>query len=192
MIYLVIVLSWIVFCGIHSITASLWFKQWVATRFGKLNRYYRLIYNGLALLTFLPVLWLHRMAPVDYVSSWQGSSWIGIVIIAIGLAVAVTALRGYDLAEFMGWPLSVNQSGQPALRQSGMLSYVRHPLYTGIVLLLLGIWLLQPSWSYLMLLLLGVLYIRIGIHFEERKLIATFGRTYQQYRERVPMLLPRF
>jgi methanethiol S-methyltransferase len=34
-------------------------------------------------------------------------------------------------------------------------------------------------------------YILIGLRLEERDLITQFGATYQEYRRRVPMLLPR-
>ena len=33
-------------------------------------------------------------------------------------------------------------------------------------------------------------YILIAIRFEERDLVAHFGKTYTDYRERVPMLVP--
>ena len=35
-------------------------------------------------------------------------------------------------------------------------------------------------------------YILIGIHLEERDLVATFGDTYVTYRQDVGMLAPRF
>lgn len=192
MIYALIVLSWVIFGAIHSFTASLWAKQFIAARFGKANNYYRLLYNGIAVLTFLPVLWLHRRAPVHYVSFWQGSSLIGTLVMGVDFAIAVIALRGYDLAEFIGWPISSKPTSRQELRQHGLLHYVRHPLYTGIILTLIGVWVAQPTWSYLLLLLAATLYIRIGIHFEEQKLIVTFGNAYQQYCQRVPMLIPAF
>jgi protein-S-isoprenylcysteine O-methyltransferase Ste14 len=34
-------------------------------------------------------------------------------------------------------------------------------------------------------------YILIGVRFEERDLLARFGASYEQYRRRVPMLMPR-
>jgi protein-S-isoprenylcysteine O-methyltransferase Ste14 len=35
-------------------------------------------------------------------------------------------------------------------------------------------------------------YLPIGIHLEERKLIATFGEAYRRYRGEVPALWPRW
>ena len=34
-------------------------------------------------------------------------------------------------------------------------------------------------------------YILVGVRLEERDLVTTFGATYELYRQRVPMLLPR-
>lgn len=189
--YTVILLSWVIFGVIHSVTASVWLKQRFAARFSHLYTYYRLMYNGIALLTLPPILWLHRIAPVDYVSAWQGSFLTGSLVIGIGVVIAIIALRGYDLAEFIGWPVTSKQAGHPELRQNGLLRYMRHPLYTGTILALAGIWIAQPTWSYLLLFLAATLYIRVGVYFEERKLIATFGTDYRVYRQHVPMLIPR-
>lgn len=190
--YAYILLSWFLFGLIHSLTASLWVKQAMANKLGTFKRYYRLLYNGVAVATFIPVLWLHRTAPIDYVSSWRGSLWLGTLLAGVGLTIAVLALRGYDMAEFVGWPATAKTSDSQELRQSGLLQYARHPLYTGIILCLLGLLITQPTWSYLILLLAASIYIRIGIHFEEQKLVASFGNAYKQYRQRVPMLIPRF
>jgi protein-S-isoprenylcysteine O-methyltransferase Ste14 len=34
------------------------------------------------------------------------------------------------------------------------------------------------------------LYILIGVRFEERELVTSFGDVYREYQQRVPMLLP--
>ena len=103
MYYVLILASWFVFGLIHSLTASTWLKQTVALRLGWLSRYYRLLYNAIALLTFLPVLWLHWKAPVEYVSTWQGTALVGLPITMLGAGIALIALWGYDLGEFIGW-----------------------------------------------------------------------------------------
>jgi protein-S-isoprenylcysteine O-methyltransferase Ste14 len=191
MIYVYLILSWVAFGVIHSMTATRWLKRNIAEKAKPVQRYYRLIYNILAVLTFLPVLLLYRITPLTYISSWQGAPIVGKLLIGLGLIISIRALGGYDLAEFIGWPFENKSSASQTLQQNGLLRYVRHPLYSGILLGLLGIWITSPTWSHLILLLAAWLYIRIGIHFEERKLVATFGNAYKQYRHRVPMLLPR-
>ena len=65
---------------------------------------------------------------------------------------------------------------------------VRHPLQLG---LLIGIWSTSTmTATHLMLSVTMSLYILIGLYYEEKDLVATLGAPYEDYRQRVRMLLP--
>lgn len=67
---------------------------------------------------------------------------------------------------------------------------VRHPIYLGIVL---GVW-ATPTMTitHLLMAVLLTIYVLIGIYYEEKDLIKEFGRTYLNYKSRVPKLNPLF
>jgi protein-S-isoprenylcysteine O-methyltransferase Ste14 len=75
-----------------------------------------------------------------------------------------------------------------AFRTPWLYSHVRHPLYVGWFF---AFW-ATPTMtiSHLVFALATTGYILIAIQLEERDLIAHFGKTYTDYRERVPMLVP--
>jgi protein-S-isoprenylcysteine O-methyltransferase Ste14 len=92
-----------------------------------------------------------------------------------GLAQVWAYARGYELPK-------------QAFRTPGLYRLVRHPLYAGFVI---------AFWSapvmtvgHLMFSIATTGYILLGIFFEERDLIRTFGQRYREYRQRVPMLIP--
>lgn len=188
--YLYFLIGWLFFGAIHSLTAASWFKQHVAQRIGNGYRYYRLLYNAVSMITFVPILLIYRMLPVHYLIDWLGNRWLGWSLELIGLLVALLAFRQYDLATFVGIPSQNPNLASTNLEQGGLLRFTRHPLYLGMLLFLMGLVLSQPTWATLALLIFSTIYIRIGIYFEEKKLVSEFGDRYRQYQKQVPMLIP--
>ncbi len=75
----------------------------------------------------------------------------------------------------------------------GPYRYVRNPMITGVILILLGESILFNSW----LVFLWTLVFLVGnmIYFpyvEEKGLVARFGDAYREYRDQVPRWVPRF
>jgi protein-S-isoprenylcysteine O-methyltransferase Ste14/quercetin dioxygenase-like cupin family protein len=176
----------------HSIMARPAFKQWWAKILPVACQ--RSTYVLLSSLIFLLLFWQWRPIPIpvwriDGIAAWLliGVYWLGWLITLAstfmidhfdlsGLRQAFFALRG---AEVPG------QSFKTPL----LYKIVRHPLMLGF---LLAFWATpEMTAGHLLFAIMTTAYILVGLQFEERDLIAEFGTTYQQYRRRVPMLLPR-
>ena len=114
---------------------------------------------------------------------------------ALQAAGGVLILRGgsvLDLRELAGIrpaaAPAADGGGQPSeLRIRGPYRRLRHPLYAGLLLLLLG----TPDMTHtrLCFALLSTAYIVAAIPWEERDMAARFGDRYDRYRREVPWRL---
>lgn len=120
------------------------------------------------------------------------NAWIGEWGIVIG---SVLMLSGAALV-IMGWYIIhkrywSKEAGQGELVTRGIYNYIRHPQYTGFMLITLG---MIVDWATLPLLImwpiLAVVYYRLALR-EERDMEAEFGDAYRTYKTRTGMFLPR-
>jgi protein-S-isoprenylcysteine O-methyltransferase Ste14 len=139
---------------------------------------------GIALLATLhvPFAWLAtRIVPTSAV--WF---WLGLALVVLGLAVSVAARV---------W-LGNNWSGMVTLKQdhelirSGPYRWVRHPIYTGLLLAILGSAIAIGEWRGVVALALVAAATLRRIAIEERFLTQQFGAAYARYRADVPALVP--
>jgi protein-S-isoprenylcysteine O-methyltransferase Ste14 len=110
---------------------------------------------------------------------------IGTVLFGCGIGLAVWA----RLHLGRNWGMPMTQRAEPELVTSGPYRFVRHPIYTGLLIAILGTALVNN------LLGLVVVAVLVGYFYycgrvEERNLAATFPTAYPEYRSRTKMLIP--
>lgn len=89
------------------------------------------------------------------------------------------------------WSVLYQAQKRHALATTGPYAYVRHPQYTGFILVMFGFLLQWPTiLTLLMFPVLVWMYVRLA-HQEERDAIAEFGETYRAYMQTVPGFFPR-
>jgi len=191
--FLFVLLAMALYGAVHSLLASARAKAHARQWFGPAaDRWYRLVYNLIGGVSFLPVLWLVAKLPDQplYAIPWpwtlltSAGQLIGVLVILLGVwqtgAGRFLGLRQLTATEKREEPHQ--------LVISGLYRWVRHPLYTGG---LLFIWLTPRLSLNLLALNLGLtLYILIGTRFEEHRLLDEFGEAYAAYQQTVPMLIP--
>jgi protein-S-isoprenylcysteine O-methyltransferase Ste14 len=188
-----IILLFGLWAWLHSYLAAPRVKSRIAGRLGPAaSRWYRLIYNVIAVVTLAPVLVLGYLRPGRVLYS-VGPPVRNVMTAVQGLALlAMTAtLLQTGIGSFLGLrsPGGRESDGLGAgLTVAGLYRYVRHPLYLLGILLL---WLTpEMTLTRLVLFLAMTVYFYVGSIHEERSLELEFGTAYREYRSQVPALFP--
>jgi len=188
----IIIIVVLLYGVVHSLLATLKVKDMVR-RYIRISadRTYRLFYNLIALLTFLPVLVLQVILPDEglYLIPFP---WVLLTTVIQGLAI-ITLFLGLlqtGLWSFLGIKqlFLLSQEPQTELVVHGLYRWVRHPLYTAG---LLFIWFSPVMTHNTLAISVGLsVYLILGALVEERKLIREYGAKYLQYQKHTPMLVP--
>jgi methanethiol S-methyltransferase len=185
---------WVGWCVLHSLLITPAVTGRIQNRWGRYLVYYRLGYNLFSLLTLLP-LWAYTKS----LSRVTGALWswpyslVQVCMVLLAGAAFVAGGRAYDLPFFLGLRQIRDSratsllSAPGPLKTSGILGMIRHPWYSGGLLL---IWAQKMDRPILIMSLILSVYFIVGALLEERKLTRIYGQVYRDYQQGVSMFFP--
>jgi methanethiol S-methyltransferase len=117
---------------------------------------------------------------------WQGNPHFSPLHVLSSLLIAC----GFILIS-AAWEVLYRAQREQQLAVTGPYAAVRHPQYTGFMLILLGFLLQWPTLlTLIMFPVLVTMYVRLARR-EEQEALAAFGEGYTSYMARAPAFLPR-
>lgn len=110
---------------------------------------------------------------------------IGLALFVLGLALAVWART------FLGknWGLPMTQKADPELVTNGPYRTIRHPIYTGMLLAMVGTAIAVSLYWLIAVAVLGAYFV-YGAVMEERYMAERFPDSYPDYKRSTKMLIP--
>lgn len=110
---------------------------------------------------------------------------IGMIVTILGFIIEVVSIKALGLNYRIDIPKEKIE-----LVTSGIYRHMRNPIYFGLYLLLIGIFLIIPNVISLIILIANIFTFNSKARDEERFLSTRFGEIYEEYKNRVRRYLP--
>jgi protein-S-isoprenylcysteine O-methyltransferase len=143
---------------------------------------------GIRVLIIIVIIVVFEIAPH---SGFLGHQF-GVAAQVVGTVLAVA---GIAFAMWARLHLGSNWSGTPSIKEghelvtSGPYRFVRHPIYTGIIVAALGSGFVVGAAWFVVFVVMGVNFL-YRIPIEERYMMQLFPDQYPEYRKRTKALVP--
>ena len=112
--------------------------------------------------------------------------WAGAIILFAGVALMIAAQL--DLGA--SWRIGIEEGARPGLVVDGLYRFCRNPIFLAMFAVLVGFFLVVPTWPALVVFLGTYVGIRGAIGAEEGYLRQAYGDDYLAYAQRVGRFLP--
>jgi len=143
------------------------------------SRYFRLlpILSLLVMVVYLlPEQYYEYLAPLRWLHG-EFLQKLGIVMMSVALVIIVIA-QG-QMGE--SWRIGVDYDHRTEFVQQGWFKYSRNPIFAGIMLSVVGYFLVLPNAVTLLIMMLDLALIQVQIQLEEQHLAAEHGEVYKRY-----------
>ena len=147
--------------------------------------------NVLITIPLLIFLFTRKSYSYDLISPHNFFFYASIFFLSLGLFLAIWSVRTFYIKGGDGTPGPWRPINNLVI--SGPYRYVRNPMILGVVDLLLfesALFVSIPLLLWAIVFFVGnIIYFKT---FEEKELIKRFGADYEDYKNKVPMLFPKF
>lgn len=123
---------------------------------------------------------------------YQITSWILLILSLLPLSLGVHSLRarGNPAQQRDGDPALLGFEKTTTLVTTGVYHYIRHPMYSSLLLLTWGIYFKSPSLTGTILATTATLLLIATARADEAECIHFFGPSYQEYMKKTKMFIP--
>jgi len=120
------------------------------------------------------------LVPIDYLSN-AALNFIGQILLVIAVIWVLIA----QVHMQKSWRIGIDEDVKTELIQTGLFKLSRNPIFLGMRMMMLGLFLVLPTAATLATLLCGDLLVQIQVRLEEEFLTRAHGETYRTYQKQV-------
>ncbi|MFX0171417.1 MAG: methyltransferase family protein [Candidatus Hodarchaeota archaeon] len=114
--------------------------------------------------------------------------WIGVILTVLGICVEFST----QLYLGRNYTTLLHLRKEQSLITTGPYRYVRHPMYSALITVGIGLSLLSANWYFGLPFIATIVIIILRIKKEEEVMIKKFGEEYIQYMKRTKRFIPFF
>ncbi len=191
---LTLAMLWALWCTLHSLLIAPGVKLKMTAILKKRMRFYRLFYNIFSIVTAAPLVYLGLWRSEPVIFAWQnGLRFLQLLMLILAGYLFIAGARNYDGPSMLGLRQiyegdhCTQDAKHCQLEKKGILGIIRHPWYTGGIIL---VWARDIDTAGLAVNIVLSVYLMLGAWFEERKLTSQFGESYRQYQRQVSAFIP--
>ena len=148
-----------------------------------IGRVFKLVFVVVVLVVFV-----YSASPVAYTYTlpiqWLENRWLSSTgVLLLLLSLVWTSIAQSQMGE--AWRIGIDTQHRTPLVQKGLFGISRNPIFLGMILTLLGLFLTLPNALTLLASVLGVVLIGVQVRLEEEYLAPVHPEAYREYQERV-------
>jgi protein-S-isoprenylcysteine O-methyltransferase Ste14 len=148
-----------------------------------IGRLFKALFVGIVVVVviyaFVPTAYQYLMPIRWFEGTWIKLAGVGLLLLSLVWTILAQAQMGES------WRIGIDSEHSTELVRTGIFRVSRNPIFVGMMVTLLGLFLVIPNVGTLIFLLVGFILIGIQVRLEEEYLTRMHGEKYIEYRRSV-------